>query len=114
MNKLYSFLALVFLTACGSSGDSSGLDGTWNSVASVDGVNFEIEMTGDVAKITMSSSTNETAMTIQCDVESLSEAKSKLICPEPVKGTITVSVDGDNMTAVEEGYGDEALNFVRN
>tara|TARA_X000001036_G_C20633240_1_gene788032 strand:- start:557 stop:889 length:333 start_codon:yes stop_codon:yes gene_type:complete len=110
MNKLYAFLALVFLTACGS----PGVDGTWNSVTDVDGMNFEIVMTGDVAKITQSSSTDETAMTIQCDVESLSEAKSKLICPEPVEGTITVSVDGDNMTAVQEGYDDEALNLVRN
>ena len=109
MNKLYAFLALVFLTACGS----PGVDGTWSSVTDVDGVNFEIEITGDVAKFTGTDSVSGTVMSFECAVESFGEAKSKLICAEPMDGTIIVSVDGDNMAAVEEGD-DDVLNFVRN
>ena len=110
MNKLYAFLALVFLTACGS----PGVDGTWSSVTDVDGINFEIEITGDLAKFTGTDSVSGMDMpySFECAVESLGEAKSKLICTEP-GGTLIVSVDGDNMALVEEGD-DEVINFVRN
>ena len=109
MNKLYVFCALVFLTACGS----PGVDGTWNSVTDVGGVNFEIEITGDLAKFTGTETASGADMSFKCAVESLGEAKSKIICPEPMDGVLILSVDGDNMSVVEEGK-DDVINFVRN
>ena len=45
MNKLYAFCALVFLSACGS----SGIDGSWSSV---EDANIGIEIKGDEARLT--------------------------------------------------------------
>ena len=44
MNKLYIFCALVFLTACGS----SGIDGSWTDV---EDANSQIEISGENATL---------------------------------------------------------------
>ena len=104
MNKLYAFLALVFLTACGS----PGLDGTWSGVGEAEG--YGIELPGSEAKLTEVGDD----YVILCDVESPNESKSNLTCNDDgFSFGLTVSVDGDNMTATEDGD-EEILNFVRN
>jgi hypothetical protein len=102
MNKLYAFLALVFLTACGSP-----LDGTWSGTG--DAENYAMEVSGEEAKLV--DVTDEES--VSCTVESPGESKSNVICTEGDDTfTLVVSVDGDTMTAVEEGD-DDVATFVK-
>ena len=104
MNKLYAFFALVFLTACGSP-----LDGSWSGTGEAEG--YGIEISGEEAMLT---DVDFPEMLLSCAVGSPGESKSNLMCTDEGDSfSIAVSVDGDNMTAVEEGD-DEELTFVKN
>jgi hypothetical protein len=102
MNKLYAFLALVFLTACGSP-----LDGTWSGTG--DAENYAMEVSGEEATLIDVADEESTS----CTVESPGESKSNVICTDGDDSfTLVVSVDGDTMTAQEEGD-DDVATFVK-
>ena len=105
MSKSYVFLALAFLTACGSP-----LDGTWSGVSD-EVKNSTLEITGDEAMFTIKVG-NVVKNVISCDV-SIDNNESKLLCNEDGRTAIVIlSVDGDNMTATPDGS--KAATFVRN
>jgi hypothetical protein len=111
MNKLYTFCALIFLTACGSP-----LDGAWSGTGDAEG--YGIEITGEEAKVTDVDYPEED---LSCTVVSPGESESKLICREDGDDDtfiFTLSVDGDNMSVLEEAdmypiLDDEEMTFVR-
>lgn len=92
MNKLYSFLALVFLTACGS-----GMDGTYSPTNS----STAIEIKGDKAML----------ITIEsmCSVEVYDEELYLLVCDDG-NGRTFFSASKNYLDLVIDG---EVVQFVK-
>ena len=87
MNKLYAFCALVFLTACGS----SGIDGIWIDPSDYDA---EIEITGDKAKFT------DLDLTMMCTVEGPDQDVYTMNCLDDLGNTtMYLRLDGDILKA---------------
>tara|TARA_B100001059_G_C17481097_1_gene401715 strand:- start:236 stop:547 length:312 start_codon:yes stop_codon:yes gene_type:complete len=72
MNKLYAFLAIGLLSACGS----SGIDGTYSPSDS----SFAIEITGDKAMLISRDDFNVITNKDMCSVEGPDEELYTLVC----------------------------------
>ena len=99
MNKLYAFLTIVLLSACGS----SGIDGSWSDVSDS---RVGIEITGDKAKLT------EYDDSMMCPIEGPDQDVYTLVCDD--EGTeffVYLRLDGDILKVAA----DEAVrDFRRN
>ncbi len=104
MNKLYAFLALVFLTACGS----PGFEGNWSIVDS-SGVTIEIgEIDADVGVSAMSVFEDGEFSEV-CTIEKPKEKTSTIYCNSE---TLIMSlIDGDTLV-VTSVVGDQ-VTFIR-
>lgn len=99
MNKLYAFCALVFLTACGS----SGIDGSWADVQDAD---TGIEISGDEAKLTDSGN-----FSVTCPIEGPDQDVYTLVCnDEGFEVFVYLRLDDGILKVV---VNDEVRNFVR-
>ncbi len=98
MNKLYAFCALVFLSACGS----SGIDGSWSNVSDAD---TGIEITGDKATLT------EGDFSVTCPIEGPVEDVYTLPCKyEGEVFFIYLRLDDGILKVVSD---DQVENFIR-
>ena len=98
MNKLYAFCALVFLTACGS----SGIDGSWSDVSDAD---IGMEITGDKATLT------DGDFSITCPIEGPDEDVYTLPCKDQgLEFFVYLRLDDGILKVVVD---DEVKNFVR-
>tara|TARA_B100000214_G_scaffold203685_1_gene147715 strand:- start:32 stop:334 length:303 start_codon:yes stop_codon:yes gene_type:complete len=99
MNKLYAFCALVFLTACGS----SGIDGSWSDVEDSD---IGMEITGDKAKLTDSGD-----FSVTCPIEGPDQDVYTLVCKdEGLEFFVYLRLDDGILKVVVD---DEVRSFVR-
>ena len=96
MNKLYAFCALVFLSACGS----SGIDGSWSSV---EDANIGIEIKGDEARLIAK------GFSEICPVEGPDQDVYTLTCDDGMSFIYLKLVDGNLKVVVN----DEVKDFVR-
>ena len=101
MNKLFSFLALVFLTACGS----SGIDGTYSPSDS----SFAIEITGDKAMLISRDDSNVITRKDMCSVEGPDEELYTLVCDGEI-GKVFFSASENFLDVV---IGDEVVQFLK-
>lgn len=100
MNKLYAFLAIVLLSACGS----SGIDGSWSDV---EDPKTGLQITGDKAVLT-----DGPNFSITCPVEGPDQDVYTLACNDGgSKFFVYLRLDGDILKVVVE---DEVINFTRN
>ena len=98
MNKLYAFLAIIFLSSCGS----PGIDGSWSDVEDAD---VGLEITGDKAKIT------DGDFFITCPVEGPDQDVYTLACNEDgLEFFVYLRLDDGILKVVVD---DEVRNFVR-
>ena len=98
MNKLYAFLAIGILSACGS----SGIDGSWSDVEDAD---VGLEITGDKAKLT------DGDFIITCPVEGPDQDVYTLACnDEGIEFFVYLRLDDGILKVVVD---DEVRNFVR-
>ena len=98
MNKLYAFLAIGILSACGS----SGIDGSWSDVEDAD---VGLEITGDKAKLT------DGGFFITCPVEGPDQDVYTLACnDEGIEFFVYLRLDDGILKVVVD---DEVRNFVR-
>ncbi len=100
MNKLYAFLAIIFLSACGS----SGIDGSWSDVTDPD---TGLQITGDEAVLT-----DGPNFRVTCPVEGPDQDVYTLTCPDSgSEFFVYLRLDGDILKVVS---GNEERNFTRN
>ena len=100
MNKLYAFCALVFLSACGS----SGIDGSWSNVSDAD---TGIEITGDKATLT------EGDFSITCPIEGPDEGVYTLTCEYEGEVAFVYLRLVDGILKAVSGYDNQERDFVR-
>lgn len=99
MNKLYAFLAIGILSACGS----SGIDGSWSDVEDAD---VGLEITGDKAKLT-----NGEDYLVMCPVEGPDQDVYTLACnDEGIEFFVYLRLDDGILKVVVD---DEVRNFLR-
>tara|TARA_Y100000768_G_scaffold117937_1_gene87112 strand:- start:887 stop:1189 length:303 start_codon:yes stop_codon:yes gene_type:complete len=99
MNKLYAFLAIGILSACGS----SGIDGSWSYVKDAD---ITMEITGDEAYIT-----NSGDLAVTCPIEGPDQDVYTLVCnDEGFEFFVYLRLDDGILKVVID---DEVRNFVR-
>lgn len=105
MNKLYAFLAIIFLSSCGS----PGIDGSWSDVKNAD---IGIEITGDQAKLT------QKLYSITCPIKEGDKGFYIVYCSEE-DILFYLRLDDGILKVLEERYFsseisfDEARKFVR-
>ena len=98
MNKLYSFLALVFLTACGS----PGFEGNW---IGDDNPEIELKISGNLMSITVDGESVD-----KCLVEEPNESSTRASCDGD---ELSMYLDGDVMVVTEIDSLDQ-ITFSRN
>ena len=100
MNKLYAFLAIIFLSACGS----PGIDGSWSDVKDAD---VGIEIIGDQAVLT----DDDEGFSITCPIQGPDQDVYTLVCKDgELEYFIYLRLDDGILKAVVEGG---VRNFVR-
>jgi len=99
MNKLYAFIAIILLSACGS----PGIDGSWSDVQDAD---IGIEISGDEAKLTDSGN-----FSVTCPIEGPDQDVYTLVCnDEGFEFFVYLRLDDGILKVVVD---DEVRNFVR-
>ena len=88
MNKLYAFLALVFLTACGSP-----LDGNWKVVGEDDDISIKI--TDDKARLFEGDILLGT-----CNID---DSETFMTCGDDAR-EVLITLDGDSMKMQGPGF----------
>lgn len=125
MNKFYAFFALAFLTACGSSDNTSdlvvdketvveetvesALDGNWSDPTDADA---RIEISGDIATLI------DGDMSLKCvvsepQVHDNNETYLIKDCDDAVGLEVVIAIVDGNLQATIAGVG-ESTTFVRN
>jgi len=100
MNKLYAFLAIGILSACGS----PGIDGSWSDVNDAD---VGIEIIGDQAVLT----DDDEGFSITCPIQGPDQDVYTLVCKDgELEYFIYLRLDDGILKAVVEGG---VRNFVR-
>ena len=91
MNKLYAFLALVFLTACGSS-----LDGNWKAVSEEDKADgISLKITDNKARVFA-----EDTLLGTCNID---DSETFMTCGDDER-EVLITLDGDSMKMQGPGF----------